>query len=418
MDCKKAETFLVEYLYEELPASKTVELEAHLKGCNGCTRLLDNWKAIHQGYQESMESPQAPPFLRQRILSHAKAEMERPPSISDRIFAFLRPALLVPVAVVALFALLFLRESKSPNMAEVSQTAPVAKPAVLDQTTARKDAFLKTESKAKASEMTDDLRKREADKDSLKSLGYVQPGRDEENEPLAKKESIEGGKNFEFDNAQEKAKLQQEPPAEQVGGGMAASPAAQQPASVFTPKPAGSAPEEVEKQSEAPAVPTSPQPAVMLRNQAAASDEKQKGDQQDSPAYNFQQAQENFRQNQIKTGARYAQQAVDVDSNKELAADFYNAGLQYQTQKEYAKAIVQYKFVVNNYQAYQKLNDVLYKLGECYAAIGKTEDAEMIFRQLLKSNPTDKALKARLSEVENQARQKEELRSLGYTDQH
>jgi TolA-binding protein len=410
MDCKKAETFLVEYLYEELSASKTVELESHLKACDGCTRLLDNWKAIHQGYQESMEAPQTPPFLRQRILSHAKAEMERPPSIADTIFAFLRPALLVPVAVVALFALLFFNQSaKKTEMAQ----APVAQPAVLDQTTPSKDSFLKTESKVKASEVTDDERKRETDRDALKPLGYIEPGRKAANEPLAKKESIEGGKNGEFEKLQDEAK--QEPPAEQAGGGMAAS-APQQPASVFTSKSAGSMAEETQTPAPPATEPASP-PLVALRNQAKVTDEKQKGDQLDSPVYNFQQAQENFRQDQNKKGMRFAQIAVDVDSNKKLAADFYNAGLQYQTKKEYAKAIVQYNFVVNNYQAYQKLNDVLFKLGECYAAIGKLEDAEMIFRQLLKSNPTDKVLKARLSEIENQARQKEELRSLGYVDQ-
>lgn len=414
MDCKKAETFLVEYLYEELSASKTVELESHLKGCDGCTRLLDNWKAIHQGYQESMETPQAPPFLRQRILSQAKAEMERPPSISDRIFAFLRPALLVPVAVVVLFALLFFHEQKqAPEMAETRQSAaPVAKPAVLDQTTPSKDSYLKLESKSKASEMTDDVRRKEADKDALKSLGYIESGRDAENEPLAKKEAVVGGKNLEYDKVQE-AKLNQQLPAEQAGGGMAAS--APQPANVTAPKSAGSASEEIQP-SAPPAAEPSLAPPVALRSPAAAADEKQKTDQQDSPVYNFQQAQENFRQDQVKEGARFAKRAVDVDTNKDLATDWYNAGLQYQTQKEYAKAIYQYKLVVNNYQAYQKLNDVLFKLGECYAAIGKTEDAEMIFRQLLKSNPTDKVLKARLSEIENQARQKEELRSLGDAD--
>ena len=37
--------------------------------------------------------------------------------------------------------------------------------------------------------------------------------------------------------------------------------------------------------------------------------------------------------------------------------------------KEFTKAIFQYKMVTNNYPTYGSLNDVLFRLGECYAAI-------------------------------------------------
>src|SRR5262245_41790891 len=68
MDCNKAEKLLVEYLYQELSPEKTLEMEKHLEVCDACSKTLENWRAIHRGYQRSEEPPQPAPYMRQRIL--------------------------------------------------------------------------------------------------------------------------------------------------------------------------------------------------------------------------------------------------------------------------------------------------------------------------------------------------------------
>src|SRR5262249_31938134 len=105
MNCKKAETLLVEYLYEELSAQKTLELERHLQSCDQCSATLESWRAIHNGYQKMEDLPAPSPFLKQRIVAAAEEELARKPSFATRLFAVLRPAIAIPVILVALLAL-------------------------------------------------------------------------------------------------------------------------------------------------------------------------------------------------------------------------------------------------------------------------------------------------------------------------
>ena len=112
MDCKKAEKRLVEYLYQELSPKYTVDLEKHLQVCDKCTQTLENWRAIHRGYQKTTDEAPAVPYLRQRILSAAKEELQRKPSFSERFFLVLKPALILPVILFGLIATLMLYQTK------------------------------------------------------------------------------------------------------------------------------------------------------------------------------------------------------------------------------------------------------------------------------------------------------------------
>lgn len=116
MDCKKAETMLVEYLYRELSARKTVDVEKHLKTCSHCSKTLESWQVIHRNFQKT--APEVSPFLKQRILNAAKQELLKEPSTVNRLVRILRPAFLIPVAVFALAALLYF---------PLKQGVPVAK---------------------------------------------------------------------------------------------------------------------------------------------------------------------------------------------------------------------------------------------------------------------------------------------------
>ena len=118
MDCKKAEKLLVEYLYQELSPRHTVDLERHLEVCDACTSMLENWRAIHRGYQKIIEEAPAAPYLSQRILAAAKEELKRKPSFSEKFVAILRPALILPVLIFALIATLMLYRTEDKQMAK------------------------------------------------------------------------------------------------------------------------------------------------------------------------------------------------------------------------------------------------------------------------------------------------------------
>src|SRR5262245_58751324 len=153
MNCKKVETLLVEYLYQELSAKKTLEIEKHLQACDRCPKTLESWRAIHGGFQNS-DYPEASPLLKQKILTAARQELVRKPSIMERFSFVWKPALVLPVIIVGLLAL-FLVPSKTAKQSEIAMAKKASKsPVVL------KDSSEKSGMPSKS------------DLDSLKSLGY------------------------------------------------------------------------------------------------------------------------------------------------------------------------------------------------------------------------------------------------------
>jgi predicted anti-sigma-YlaC factor YlaD len=125
MDCKKAEKLLVEYLYQELSPKYTVDLEKHLQVCDKCIQTLENWRAIHRGYQKTTDEAPAVPYLRQRILSAAKDELQRKQSFSERFFTILKPALILPVILFGLIATLMLYQTKPKTMSQAPAVGKV-----------------------------------------------------------------------------------------------------------------------------------------------------------------------------------------------------------------------------------------------------------------------------------------------------
>ena len=140
MDCKKAETFLVDYLYQELSAVKIVELEKHLEVCDGCTKTLESWRIIHEGYRKSAEEPLPVPYLRQRVMIAAREELERKPSFTERLFALSRPALILPIVVFAVLSILFYPRKEATKIAQVpsKQAIDVAAPTTVNQPQVRR----------------------------------------------------------------------------------------------------------------------------------------------------------------------------------------------------------------------------------------------------------------------------------------
>src|SRR5687768_16879910 len=114
MNCKKAEEYLVDYLYQELPAKKTLEIEKHLHTCAQCSTTLESWRTIHRAYQRSAEEPQVAPYTKQKILAIAEEELLRTPSWKERVFWGLKLAT-VPIAIFVL--VLFLNTDKEQEMA-------------------------------------------------------------------------------------------------------------------------------------------------------------------------------------------------------------------------------------------------------------------------------------------------------------
>src|SRR5215467_8724027 len=102
MNCKKAEKFLIDYVYRELSAKKTVEVEKHLSVCDNCAKTVESWRAIHQGFlRASEEAPAASPYLKQKLLIAAREELDREPSYAERFMVLLKPAVLLPILIFA-----------------------------------------------------------------------------------------------------------------------------------------------------------------------------------------------------------------------------------------------------------------------------------------------------------------------------
>ena len=128
MNCKKAEEYLVDYLYQELPAKKTLEIEKHLQECGNCNATLESWRAIHRAYQRSTEEPLVASYTKQKILAIAEQELLRPRAWSEKFLWALKLAT-VPLAIFIL--VLFLNSKKDPPDMALRQAQPdVAVPMV------------------------------------------------------------------------------------------------------------------------------------------------------------------------------------------------------------------------------------------------------------------------------------------------
>lgn len=84
MDCKKAESYLSFYVFDELTPGERVPLAAHLQICGSCTRKLENYRVVQESLGELPEAQVPSDFL-----VGVRARLETPETWVDRVEEFL-----------------------------------------------------------------------------------------------------------------------------------------------------------------------------------------------------------------------------------------------------------------------------------------------------------------------------------------
>lgn len=415
MDCKKAEKLLVEYLYQELSPKYTVDLEKHLQVCDKCIQTLENWRAIHRGYQKTTDEAPAVPYLRQRILSAAKEELQRKPSFSERFFTVLKPALILPVILFGLIATLMLYQTKPKMMSQ----APIQPSKVIPEQPSVSSSSLDFDknraangerySESKPDTYRNERAKTPVDKETsekLKSLGYISTGSEgsEERDRLAASDEKAGGKDAPKEykqNAPASIVEKEEQPQREL-----TAPQEQNASKTETGKVAGGA--------IAPATPPSSAPAPIQAQQLEAK----KMAKLQEPS--FEEAQNQFRQNNLNDGVDTANQVIQQDKSQgraDYAVQFHEAGKFYQKNKEPEQAIVNLNLVANNYPSYSGLPDVLLRLAESYEQIGDYNQALKTYQHLAQYPTMKSTADRRINDMQKKQKTRDQLKSLGYTDE-
>ncbi len=383
MDCKKAETFLVDYLYQELSATRIVELEKHLEVCDGCTKTLESWRAIHEGYRKSAEESQPAPYLRQRIMIAAREELERKPSFTERLFALARPALILPVAVFAILTILFYPRKEATKIAQVPAKQAVEKAAPMSvnepQDYRQKEDLGRAVGGYADQVQADKLNSKDREEAAAKLQEYSQtdsPGRRYDEDDLSKSKNAEYQSN---EGLKAGAPVPEPPPAS-----MPSSPP-QQMEALET---------KAEQEKKTSSVVTNTKPPV-------------------SAEIFLKQSQAMLINDDLKGSAQNSQWAIE-ESNKSLANQFHQDGKRWQNNGECEKAILQFNLVANNYRDYSEMGDVLLRLGNCYAEIGQTENARKTYQQLLNSKSYKPVAQQKLQELDKKMKSQEQLKALGY----
>jgi anti-sigma factor RsiW len=73
VSCEMTQRYVPGYLDGELDLVRTIEMEAHLKGCPACVQELENLKALRAALQRNSLAYAAPAALRERIQSSLRA---------------------------------------------------------------------------------------------------------------------------------------------------------------------------------------------------------------------------------------------------------------------------------------------------------------------------------------------------------
>ena len=408
MDCKKAEKRLVEYLYQELSPKYTVDLEKHLQVCDKCTQTLENWRAIHRGYQKTTDEAPAVPYLRQRILSAAKEELQRKPSFSERFFLVLKPALILPVILFGLIATLMLYQTKpkalmtdAPVHAVPEQPSVRSSSVDVDKAKAPNREMYKAESKP---DTYSNERAKQIDPETsekLKSLGYIDTG-SEERDRIAAADEKAGAKDI------ANKEYRQDTPGSRTE--------MQEPQKEMAPEEQNASKNETGKSGGALVSNTPPASAPAPVQQLEAK----KMAEASTTERDFEVAQENFARNNLNDGVVAANQAIQNDKSQgkaDLAVQFHEAGKRYQASQEPEQAIVQYNLVLNNYPSYGGSPDVLLRLAESYEQIGQYDQALKAYQQLAQFPAMKTTAGRRISTMQKKQKTRDQLKSLGYTDE-
>ena len=380
MNCKKAEEYLVEYLYQELPAKKTLEIEKHLRDCAVCAKTLESWRAIHRGYQRSAEEPQVAPYFKQKILAAAEDELLRTPSWSDRLLFGLKIAT-VPIAIFLVLIVFNETRNHTANIAMKNDGNVQQAPAVVSETGARQQE--ETKAPVQAKQQLQDYRDRResyANNDKLNTAPQDFEKRLKDEKESAKKET----------NSLERSDMDQP----------AASPPASEPAPQQEEQSYGAAKPDQREIAQAPAEQKGATISPVSKSKIADAQ--------------WTLAQTNLENNNVKEAQKNYQEAISQDSYKALASELHQNGIIYQNKGEYAKAILQYNLVQTNYRDYPEMDDLLLRLGDSYAAVGQFDKAVKAYRQV--SPGQQKTAQQRIQQLQKKREAQEQLKTLGYVD--
>jgi tetratricopeptide (TPR) repeat protein len=379
MNCKKAEEYLVEYLYQELPAKKTLEIEKHLRDCASCAKTLESWRAIHRGYQRSAEEPQVAPYFKQKILASAEDELLRKPSLSDRLLFGLKIAT-VPLAIFVVLIVFNETKNKAPEMAMRNEGAEQHAPAAVSETGARQNEGITA---PQAKQQLQDYRDRTESYANNKLKA-------------APEDEKKRAKDFEETSKKVADKLERSDMDQPV----ASPPAASEPAPQQEEQSYGAAKPDQREIAQAPAEQKGASISPVSKTKIADSQ--------------WTLAQTNLENNNVKEAKNNYEQAISQDSYKALAGELHQNGIMYQNKGEYAKAILQYNLVQSNYRDYPQMDDLLLRLGDSYAAVGQFDNAVKAYRQV--SVGQQKTAQQRIQQLQKKREAQQQLKSLGYVD--
>ena len=400
MNCKKAEKLLVEYLYQELSPSQTVAIEKHLQSCENCAKTLESWRAIHGGFQNS-DYPEVSPYLKQKILTAARQELTRKPTFMERFSFLLKPSFVLPVMIFGLLALFYIPFRANRNTEIVMASKPQPSPAVSQMTEAQpnKQEVDRLESRTNSERSDGGYREKTKEealtksKDSkLRDSSVAQRQPEDYEKAAAAKEagSLNGFNQASQENENKKSMTAASPPAEIAQASPAPPPASEPPQA-----------EGGQKYDEKNAV------GGMLAYKSQSIENN---------AVTFQRAQMQIKNNELSKGRETAQQAIDQDKGGSLASQFHQAGVQYQKEHENDKAILQFNLLMKNYPDYPQRADVLLRLGDSYRELGRYDEAQKTYEQLLALQPSNKTAAQRLMLLNKRKQSEEQLRSLGYVE--
>jgi TolA-binding protein len=373
MSCKKAEDYLVDYLYQELSAKKTLEIEKHLHGCVNCRSTLESWRAIHRAYQRTSEEPLVSPFTKQKLLAVAEEELRRPASWSERLQWALKIAT-VPIAIFVI--VLFLNREKTADMA-MQKAAPkaVAPEMQPEEKVAKQPGRLEGLAGAKP------------------SAEYTEKRRDERS--VFTDELSARPKDEKYDR--DFAAKEQDPIGSAASDMVEPEPSAPAAAS---PMPLEEEAGQETDQNEAFARQAPPMKTSKVTAITQTADEP------------FQQAQQEIQRDNLKKGKELLTEAVRSDDKKSLAGQLHQEGNSYQNKGEYGKAIMNFQQVQVNYRDYPRLDEVLLRLGDSYAELGQFDKAVQTYQQV---SPAQRDVASqRIQQLQKKQEARKQLESLGY----
>lgn len=86
MECSKIQSFIDGYFDSELDLTKSLEIEEHIKNCENCSAILNNYKMLHNAFRDKSFYYNAPPSLKNKIASESDKQTNKPIFKTKSIF--------------------------------------------------------------------------------------------------------------------------------------------------------------------------------------------------------------------------------------------------------------------------------------------------------------------------------------------